>query len=149
VKVFFSLFLAIQMLVSTAGIGIFYHYCSQDGLLISLLTQPTCICEKEVDGEACTDDMDCCSDHGDQSTGDSGIADSCCSEDFVLAKNDVENQRVLFKDLLPDEMDFLQSTPYVHQRAEVPANLKTIRFFTYKPPPRVIERYLVFESLLC
>lgn len=144
-----SIVLAFNLLVATTGIGLFYHYCSQEGVLVSLFTPIQCICAESGDTETCTEEKACCAADSSELIGSHINNGNCCSEDFELLKNDIENLNPTAVEYTPPTWDGLNPYFNLLSQGEISVNEKILRFYSYKAPPLIIDRHLVFSSFLC
>ena len=146
-KRIFSLVFSTILLFSATGIGLYIHTCSQEGILISFFDQPQCICSESLNNTDCTADSNCCTlpITSDQDTDEK----PCCQDDYLLIANEAEqvrNQQLLFSS---DQTEFTTNSWFPFETNKV-FELTSSKYYPRgKAPPSIINRYLVFCSLLC
>ncbi|TVQ42689.1 MAG: hypothetical protein EA362_12710 [Saprospirales bacterium] len=148
-KRFFSSLLSGLLFISTTGVGLHIHVCSQEGVLISFFDTPKCVCSKSLAKAECSAESSCCS-LPVESKNQNSDKDPCCEDDFILVVNDTEQVRnQMVSPLLDQEEDSIFGTfPADWVSADITSKHKL--FPPGKdPPPAVFDRYLVFCSLLC
>jgi len=147
-KRFFSSVLSFLLLISTTGVGLHIHICSQEGVLLSFFNTPKCICSELTEAEECSADKSCCS-LPNSSEEENSEEKSCCTDDFLLISQDTEqlrNQQLLSSPNPFDHFNFTILPTELIQNHQ----LSSIQYYhPSKSPPNIINRYLVFCSLLC
>ena len=140
----FHIILALKLLISTTGIGVFVHYCQNDGAIASLLVKATCSCQESKDT---SDDLaSCCSADSNECDADK---DNCCSDEMEYVKNDIEHPRSVY--ITPSEnTDQLQSLPvFINTTTDRTHEKLTTIYYTSKSPPNQVPLWLRYESILC
>ena len=146
-RIFSSLF-SLLLFISTTGVGLHIHVCSQEGVLISFFDTPKCVCSISLSEKECSADSSCCS-LPVESEDNNPDKDSCCEDDFILVINETEQVR---NQMVSPATDHVENTIYAVSPVDlIDADIiSTPKLFPPgKDPPVVFDRYLVFCSLLC
>lgn len=140
--------LALNLLVSTAGLSAFVHTCSKNGTTFSIYLKPDSCCSK-IKSKSCS--ATGCTKH--KSIHNVAFNKKpCCKDETHYKKLNVsasEQTKVILPEIQPtffhpiawtilSEIDFI-----IH-------NEKTLRFYLYKPPPLPLDNLRVlYQSFLC
>lgn len=147
IRSFLHILLSLQLLVSTAGIGLFVHVCENDGVLISFFTQPQCSCAESE--ESCSLDATCCAQGNEKSDCDSSKSD-CCSDFFELLKAETDFPRIQIAVQSDSEQEFMVSDAAAFGFANsLPCVDQKIPFNSLKAPPSGEKLWLLHEAILC
>lgn len=147
-KSFFHLVLAIQLLVSTTGIGLFVHVCQNDGAIASFLTKAKCSCtlsdEKQQPASCCLigedEDKDNC-EHDSQ---------DCCSDHFELIKSDTELPRTQYSTPSEPDTDLANTSLVFGVSDSAPLVLNSVLNYNFDyPPPPEEDLWLLHQAFLC
>ncbi len=127
----FSLALAIFTFAGSVGVGVFTHFCHDDGIEQSFIIPQTSCCEEK------REKIDTCCDHGPEV-----IQEDCCSEEIDFFQVDFENYEASkFFAFAPLAIIEFQSPIFV-------ANLATFEgeFANYaNPPPLRTGRQILIQ----
>jgi hypothetical protein len=138
------LILALNILLSSSGIMVFEHLCQMRGKKIALFVQPKSCCQKRVS---------CCAKAEVTNTQESLSRIPCCSDKSSFLKTDTQPtlQKVLALSLVADAFILPPSLNFALEfsRDILPHNQKILRFYLYKPPPRMRDIPVLVQSFLC
>ncbi|WP_373549417.1 hypothetical protein [Haliscomenobacter sp.] len=144
------LILAINVLFSSTGITVFEHLCQMKGKTVSVFTKPKACCKRvKTDRDKCQ--KDCCSASKTQQQGDAFSKKNCCQDKSQLFKSNIDGalQKIALPDLNVQIVDF-EPLPFALFSFEViPISQKALRFYLYKPPPKVTDIRVFIQSFLC
>ena len=144
------LILAINVLFSSTGITVFEHLCQMKGRTVSVFTKPKACC-KRVKTEEDKCQKDCCTALKTLQQGTALSKKSCCQDKTQLLKSNIDGsiQKIALPDLHVQIVDF-EALPFALFSLEViPISQKALRFYLYKPPPKVTDIRVFIQSFLC
>ncbi|TVR82037.1 MAG: hypothetical protein EA409_05710 [Saprospirales bacterium] len=145
---FFHILLSLQVLVSTTGIGMHIHVCENDGVLVSLFSQPQCSCADS--DESCSLDAACCAVDGDMASGCESPGSDCCSDYYELLKAEEDFPRIQIAPMSDNEVDLMLAAAASSSPTFSQASVKQdISFSSLKAPPAVGKLWLIHEAILC
>lgn len=142
------LILALNILLSSSGIMVFEHLCQMRGKKVALFVQPKSCCKKQtlVQGS-------CCAKAEAANPQESLSRIPCCSDKSAFLKTDTQPtlQKVMEISLVADAFILPPSLNFALEFAAsiLPHNQKILRFYLYKPPPRMRDIPVLVQSFLC
>ena len=142
------LILALNILLSSSGIMVFEHLCQMRGKKIALFVQPKSCCQKRVQVQG-----SCCAKAEIANAKESLSRIPCCSDKSSFLKTDTQPtlQKILALSLVADAFILPPSLNFALEfsRDILPHNQKILRFYLYKPPPRMRDIPVLVQSFLC
>ncbi len=139
------LILAIHVLLSSTGLTVFEHLCQMKGRTVSIFTQPKGCCKLKN-----SDKASCCL-HEKETQDESFSRKPCCEDKSQLLKSNIDG--AVQKIALPDfnfQALYIQVLPFqVIAFDVIPSSQKALRFYLYKPPPKVTDIRVFIQSFLC
>lgn len=142
------LILALNILLSSSGIMVFEHLCQMRGKKVALFVQPKSCCQKRAQVQ---------SSYSEKQEG-ANMEESlsripCCSDKSSFLKTDTQPtlQKVMEFSLVADPFVLPPSLNFAFEfsRDILPHNQKILRFYLYKPPPRMRDIPVLVQSFLC
>lgn len=142
------LILALNILLSSSGVMVFEHLCQMRGKKIALFVQPKSCCQKRAQVQSSY-----CKKQEGSNMEESLSRIPCCSDKSTFLKTNtqptlqkvVEFSLVADSFVLPTSLDFA----FEFSRDILPHNQKILRFYLYKPPPRMRDIPVLVQSFLC
>jgi len=139
------LILALNVLLSSTGLTVFEHLCQMKGRTVSIFTQPKGCCKlKKLDKTTCCVQKE-------QGQDESLSREPCCQDKSQFLKSNIDG--AIQKIALPDfhfQAFNIQSLPVMALEVNViPTSQKALRFYLYKPPPKVTDIRVFIQSFLC
>jgi hypothetical protein len=142
------LILALNILLSSSGIMVFEHLCQMRGKKVALFVQPKSCCQKRAQVQG-----SCCAKAEAANTQESLSRIPCCSDKSSFLKTDTQPtlQKVMELSLAADPFGLPPSLNFAFEFAKdiLPHNQKILRFYLYKPPPRMRDIPVLVQSFLC
>lgn len=142
------LILALNILLSSSGIMVFEHLCQMRGKKIALFVQPKSCCQKRLQVQG-----SCCEKEEIANTKESLSRIPCCSDKSSFLKTDTQPtlQKILEFRLVADSFILaLNLNPELEFARDIlPHNQKILRFYLYKPPPRMRDIPVLVQSFRC
>lgn len=142
------LILALNILLSSSGIMVFEHLCQMRGKKVALFVQPKSCCQKRVQVQG-----SCCEKEEIANSKESLSRIPCCSDKSSFLKTDTQPtlQKVMELSLVADAFILPESLNFALEfsRDILPHNQKILRFYLYKPPPRMRDIPVLVQSFLC
>ena len=142
------LILALNILLSSSGIMVFEHLCQMRGKKVALFVQPKSCCQKRVQVQG-----SCCEKEEIANSKESLSRIPCCSDKSSFLKTDTQPtlQKVMELSLVADAFILPESLNFALEfsRDILPHNQKILRFYLYKPPPRMRNIPVLVQSFLC
>ncbi|HOY17627.1 MAG TPA: hypothetical protein PLC89_10050 [Haliscomenobacter sp.] len=139
------LILALNVLLSSTGLTVFEHLCQMKGRKVSIFTQPKGCCKLKN-----SDKASCCL-HEEEPQDETFSRKPCCADKSQLFKSNIDG--AVQKIALPDfnfQAVSMQALPYQAMASDViPSSQKALRFYLYKPPPKVTDIRVFIQSFLC
>ena len=140
--------MALNILLSSSGIMVFEHLCQMRGKKVALFVQPKSCCQKRVQVQS-----PCCEKQEVLNTTESLSRIPCCSDKSTFLKTDTQPtlQKVAALSLVADPFILPPSLSFALEFAKdiLPYNQKILRFYLYKPPPRMRDIPVLVQSFLC
>lgn len=142
------LILALNILLSSSGIMVFEHLCQMRGKKVALFVQPKSCCQKRAQVQ-----VSCCTKAEASTEQESLSRIPCCSDKSSFLKTDTQPtlQKVMELSLAADPFGLPPSLNFAFEFAKdiLPHNQKILRFYLYKPPPRMRDIPVLVQSFLC
>lgn len=147
------IFLAFNVLLSTTGIVVFEHLCQMKGKTASVFVQSKNCCSKKGTTEkiAACQIAKCCKKNEPTSKGASISPKPCCEDNAQFFKSETDATAAkIFS--IPDfkfQPLFAEAFLCFERSGFIPLNPKTLRFYLYKPPPKLADIRLLIQSFRC
>lgn len=142
------LILALNILLSSSGIMVFEHFCQMRGKKVALFVQPKNCCQKRTQVKSSY-----CEKQEGSNMEESLSRIPCCSNKSSFLKTDTHPtlQKAMKISLVADSFDLPPSLNFTFEfsRDILPHNQKMLRFYLYKPPPRMRDIPVLVQSFLC
>ena len=142
------LILALHVLLSSTGITVFEHLCQMRGRTFSIFTQPRGCCKQVILKKSRCEKNGC----GAQAKPHITLSRKpCCQDKTQLLKSNIDGaiQKIALPDFNFQAIDF-QANPFVVLNLDItPISQKALRFYLYKPPPKVTDIRVFIQSFLC
>jgi hypothetical protein len=142
------LILALNILLSSSGIMVFEHLCQMRGKKVALFIQPKSCCQKQAQVQRSSGEK-----QEVANTTESVSRIPCCSDKSSFLKTDTQPtlQKVMKISLVADFFVLPPSLNFAFEFAKdiLPHNQKILRFYLYKPPPRMRDIPVLVQSFLC
>ncbi|AEE49686.1 HYC_CC_PP family protein [Haliscomenobacter hydrossis] len=139
------LILALNVLLSSTGLTVFEHLCQMKGRTVSIFTQPKGCCKLKK-----SDKPSCCL-HEEEPQDESLSRKPCCQDKSQLLKSNIDGavQKIALHDFNFQAL-IIQVLPFQSMTFDViPSSQKALRFYLYKPPPKVTDIRVFIQSFLC
>jgi hypothetical protein len=143
------LILALHVLLSSTGITVFEHLCQMKGRTVSIFTQPKGCCKHVILKKGLCEKKGCST-----SATKPHITLSkkpCCQDKTQVLKSNIDGaiQKIALPDFNFQAIDF-QAKPFIVLSLDIiPISQKALRFYLYKPPPKVTDIRVFIQSFLC
>lgn len=140
------LILAFNILLSSSGIMVFEHLCQMRGKKIAYFIQPKSCCQKRVQLNA-----SCCAKTEVASPEENLSRTPCCKDKSAFFKADPNSsiQKIVeFNAFSPAILPTVLN-PLPIALDLLPHNQKILRFYLYKPPPRLRDIPVFVQSFRC
>jgi hypothetical protein len=146
---FLHIFLAVTLLSSSTGVTVFEHLCQMQGRKIALFSPPKGCCQKKVKAAKSKCVEQTCDNQLGRHT--HYKKKPCCKNNSQLIKSNIPGST------LEPQCDILfhpACLPVFSCRladiyAIIPLNQKILRFYLYKPPPRILDIRVLIQSFIC
>ncbi|WP_373550582.1 hypothetical protein [Haliscomenobacter sp.] len=142
------LILALNILLSSSGIMVFEHLCQMRGKKVALFVQPKSCCQKRVQVQ-----RSCCAKAEVANAQENLSRIPCCSDKSSFLKTDTQPtlQKVIALSFAADPFILPPTLNVALEFAKdiLPYNQKILRFYLYKPPPRMRDIPVLVQSFLC
>lgn len=141
--------MALHVLLSSTGVTVFEHLCQMKGKTVSIFTQPKGCCKHIILKK------DLCEKEG------CSLAETkphitlskkpCCQDKTQLLKSNIDGaiQKIALPDFNFQAIDFQELPSLVLNLNIIPTSQKALRFYLYKPPPKVTDIRVFIQSFLC
>ena len=127
---------------------VFEHLCQMRGKKVALFVQPKSCCQKRVQVQ-----YSCCGKQEVANTNESVSRIPCCSDKSSFLKTGTQPtlQKVMGLSFVADPFALPPSLNFAFKfsRDILPHNQKILRFYLYKPPPRMRDIPVLVQSFLC
>lgn len=142
--------LAINVLLSSTGVTVFEHLCQMKGRTASVFVKNQHCCQKKVAIKNACFKKSCCKTAA-KSDGISFSSKPCCEDKTQFLKSSVEG--AAFKTFSAPDFKFqpylVEAVFYAERLDIIPLNQKILRFYLYKPPPKLADIRVLIQSFLC